>query len=311
MAQILDGKLVRDRIKGECAPRVARLIGKAGRPPGLAIVLVGDDAASAVYVRGKTTTAEELGIRHETITRDASLSTEELLAIIAGLNARKDIDGILVQLPLPSHIDTQKALLTVLPEKDVDGIHPCNIGLLSVGRPGPRPCTPSGVIELLKHYEIPIGGRNAVVVGRSDIVGKPMAMLLLQENATVTVCHSRTRDLKAVCRNAEILVAAIGRAAMLGEEHIAPGAVVIDVGVNRVGSRAEAERIFEAPRLALFDKLGSLLVGDVHPGAMARLASAYTPVPGGVGPLTIAMLMRNTIEAAERRLGVVSSGVVC
>ncbi len=282
---------------------MAQVIAKAGRPPGLAVVLVGDDAASAVYVRGKTKTAEELGIHHETITPDASLSTDELLAIIAGLNAREDIDGILVQLPLPSHIDAQKALLTVLPEKDVDGFHPCNVGLLSTGRPGPRPCTPSGVIELLKRYEIPIAGRNAVVVGRSDIVGKPMAMLLLQENATVTVCHSRTRDLAAVCRSAEILVAAIGRAAMLGEEHIAPGAVVIDVGVNRVSTRSEAERIFDASRLATFERLGSLLVGDVHPGDMARVASAYTPVPGGVGPLTIAMLMRNTIDAAERRTG--------
>ena len=301
MAQILNGNPVRDQIKAECLPRVRRVIAKAGRPPGLAVVLVGDDAASAVYVRGKTKTAEELGIHHETITRDASLTTEELLAIIADLNARADIDGILVQLPLPPQIDAQKALLAVTPEKDVDGFHPCNVGLLSTGRPGVRPCTPSGVIEILKHYGIPIAGRNAVVVGRSDIVGKPTAMLLLQENATVTVCHSRTRDLAAVCRNAEILVAAIGRAAMLGEEHIAPGAVVIDVGVNRVTSRADAERIFDASRLETFDRLGSLLVGDVHPGAMARLASAYTPVPGGVGPLTIAMLMRNTVEAAERR----------
>jgi methylenetetrahydrofolate dehydrogenase (NADP+)/methenyltetrahydrofolate cyclohydrolase len=297
----LDGKPVRDRIQNACLPRIARVVEKAGRPPGLAVVLVGDHAASAVYVRNKTKTAEELGIHHETIIRDASLSTDELLAIIANLNARADIDGILVQLPLPSQIDSQKALLAVSPEKDVDGFHPYNVGLLSTGRPGLRPCTPSGVIEILKHYQIPIAGRNAVVVGRSDIVGKPMAMLLLQENATVTVCHSRTRDLAGVCRNAEILVAAIGHAAMLGEEHIGPGAVVIDVGVNRVSTRAEAERIFDESRLADFDRRGSLLVGDVHPGAMARLASAYTPVPGGVGPLTIAMLMRNTIEAAERR----------
>ena len=280
-----------------------QVIAKAGRPPGLAVVLVGDNSASAVYVRNKTKTAEELGIHHETITPDASLSTEGLLAIIAGLNARADIDGILVQLPLPSHIDAQRALLAVAPEKDVDGFHPCNVGLLSTGRAGLRPCTPSGVIEILKRYEIPIAGRNAVVVGRSDIVGKPMAMLLLQENATVTVCHSRTRDLPAVCRNAEILVAAIGRAAMIGEEYIAPGAVVIDVGMKRCSTRAEAERIFDASRLATFDERGSLLVGDVHPGDMARVASAYTPVPGGVGPLTIAMLMRNTIEAAERRTG--------
>jgi methylenetetrahydrofolate dehydrogenase (NADP+)/methenyltetrahydrofolate cyclohydrolase len=281
---------------------VARVIATAGRAPGLAVVLVGDNSASAVYVRNKTKTAEELGIHHETITRDASLSTDALLAIIAELNSREDIDGILIQLPLPPQIDAQKALLAVAPEKDVDGFHPCNVGLLSTGRPGLRPCTPSGVIEILKRYEIPIAGRNAVVVGRSDIVGKPMALLLLQENATVTVCHSRTRDLAGVCRGAEILVAAIGRAAMITEEFISPGAVVIDVGMNTVKTRAEAERIFDAARLADFDKRGSLLVGDVHPGDMARVASAYTPVPGGVGPLTIAMLMRNTIEAAERRV---------
>jgi len=281
---------------------VARVIATAGRAPGLAVVLVGDNSASAVYVRNKTKTAEELGIHHETITRDASLSTDALLAIIAELNLREDIDGILIQLPLPPQIDAQKALLAVAPEKDVDGFHPCNVGLLSTGRPGLRPCTPSGVIEILKRYEIPIAGRNAVVVGRSDIVGKPMALLLLQENATVTVCHSRTRDLAGVCRGAEILVAAIGRAAMITEEFISPGAVVIDVGMNTVKTRAEAERIFDAARLADFDKRGSLLVGDVHPGDMARVASAYTPVPGGVGPLTIAMLMRNTIEAAERRV---------
>jgi methylenetetrahydrofolate dehydrogenase (NADP+)/methenyltetrahydrofolate cyclohydrolase len=303
VGNILSGNLVRDQIKGECLPRVARVVAKSGRPPGLAVVLVGDNSASAVYVRNKTKTAEELGIHHETLTPDATLSTDELLAIIAGLNARPDIDGILIQLPLPAHIDSQKALLAVAPEKDVDGFHPCNVGLLSTGRPGLRPCTPSGVIEILKRYEIPIAGRNAVVVGRSDIVGKPMALLLLQENATVTICHSRTNDLPGVCRSAEILVAAIGRAAMLTEEYIRPGAVVIDVGMNTVRTRAEAERIFDAARLADFDRRGSLLVGDVHPGDMARVSSAYTPVPGGVGPLTIAMLMRNTIEAAERRTG--------
>jgi methylenetetrahydrofolate dehydrogenase (NADP+)/methenyltetrahydrofolate cyclohydrolase len=280
------------------------MIAKAGRAPGLAVVLVGEDPASAVYVRNKTKTAEELGLHHETIRRDASLTTEALLAIIADLNSRGDIDGILIQLPLPAHIDSPKALLSVAPEKDVDGFHPCNVGLLSTGRLGLRPCTPSGVIEILKRYEIPIAGRNAVVVGRSDIVGKPMALLLLQENATVTVCHSRTRDLAAVCRGAEILVAAIGRAAMITKEFIQPGAVVIDVGMNTVRTRADAERIFDASRLGEFDKRGSLLVGDVHPGDMARSASAYTPVPGGVGPLTIAMLMRNTIEAAERRAAI-------
>ncbi len=257
--------------------------------------------ASAVYVRNKTKTAEELGIHHETITPDASLSTDELLAIIAELNAREDIDGILVQLPLPPQVDAQKALLAVSPEKDVDGFHPCNVGLLSTGRPGLRPCTPSGVIEILKRYEIPIAGRNAVVVGRSDIVGKPMALMLLRRTLRLRSAIRGLAIWPSVCRGAEILVAAIGRAAMITEEFIRPGAVVIDVGMNTVRTRAEAERIFDPSRLADFDKRGSLLVGDVHPGDMARVASAYTPVPGGVGPLTIAMLMRNTIEAAERR----------
>ena len=212
------------------------------------------------------------------------------------------MDGILVQLPLPGQIDTHKVLLAVAPEKDVDGFHPINVGLLSIGRPCLRPCTPSGVIELLRRNQIPIAGRHAVVVGRSDIVGKPMAMLLLHENATVTICHSRTRDLAAITQTADILVAAIGRTAMITAGHIRPGAVVIDVGMNTVTDRGEAERLFSPERLAVFDRRGSLLTGDVHPGDMARLASAYTPVPGGVGPLTIALLMRNTIDAAERRM---------
>jgi methylenetetrahydrofolate dehydrogenase (NADP+)/methenyltetrahydrofolate cyclohydrolase len=299
--QILDGNHVRDQIKAECRPRVERVIAHAGRAPGLAVVLVGENAASQVYVRSKTKTAMELGIHAETITPPATLTTDELLSLIHELNARPEIDGILVQLPLPAHIDSQRILLAVAPEKDVDGFHPYNVGLLSTGRPGLRPCTPAGVIQILKRYQIPIAGRNAVVVGRSDIVGKPMAMLLLQESATVTICHSRTRDLPGVCRGADILVAAIGRPAMVTADYIQPGAVVIDVGINRVESRAEAERIFEPARLADFDRKGSLLVGDVHPGDMARVSSAYTPVPGGVGPLTIAMLMQNTIESAERR----------
>lgn len=301
---ILDGNAVRDQIKSECRPRVERMLAKAGRAPGLAVVLVGSNAASEVYVRNKTRTAAELGIYSEQITRPAETSTEELLAIVRELNARPEIDGILVQLPLPAHIDSQQILLAVAPEKDVDGFHPCNVGLLATGRPGLKPCTPAGVIQILKRYQLPIAGKHAVVAGRSDIVGKPMALLLLQENATVTICHSKTPDLAAVCRTADILVAAIGRAALITEKHIQPGAVVIDVGINRVESRADAERIFEPARLADFDKRGSLLVGDVRPGDMARLASAYTPVPGGVGPLTIAMLMQNTIESAERRVGI-------
>jgi methylenetetrahydrofolate dehydrogenase (NADP+) / methenyltetrahydrofolate cyclohydrolase len=299
--QILDGNHVRDQIKAECRPRIERMVAHAGRAPGLAVVLVGENPASQVYVRSKTKTAAELGMHSETITPSPSITTEELLELIQGLNARPEIDGILVQLPLPAQIDSQRILLAVAPEKDVDGFHPFNVGLLSTGRPGLRPCTPAGVIQILKRYNLPIAGQNAVVVGRSDIVGKPMAMLLLHENATVTICHSRTRDLPGVCRSADILVAAIGRAAMITADYIKRGAVVVDVGMNKVESRAEAERIFEASRLADFDRRGSLLVGDVHPGDMARVASAYTPVPGGVGPLTIAMLMQNTIESAERR----------
>ena len=301
MPTILDGNLVREEIKAECRPRVEKIIARAGRPPGLAVVLVGNNPASQVYVSSKTKTAADLGMLSETITPPASISTEELLGIIETLNARPEIDGILVQLPLPPQIDSQRTLLAVAPEKDVDGFHPYNVGLLATGRPGPRPCTPAGVIELLKRHKLPIAGQNAVVVGRSDIVGKPAAFLLLQENATVTICHSKTRDLPGVCRTADILVAAIGRPAMVTADYIKPGAVVIDVGINKIESRAEGERIFDPKRLADFDRRGSLLVGDVHPGDMARLASAYTPVPGGVGPLTIAMLMRNTIESAERR----------
>lgn len=301
MPQILDGNRIRDQIKAECHPRVGRLLTRAGRPPGLAVVLVGDNPASQVYVRGKTKTAAELGIYNETITPPADISTDDLCRLIRSLNARPEIDGILVQLPLPKQIDEQKVLLEVAPEKDADGFHPYNAGLLATGQPGLRPCTPAGVIEMLKRYDIPIAGRNAVVVGRSNIVGKPMAMLLLMENATVTICHSRTVDLPAMCRTADILVAAIGRTAMITAGYIKPGAVVVDVGMNTVTTRTEAERVFEPSRLEAFDKRGSLLVGDVRPGDMARLASAYTPVPGGVGPLTIAMLMRNTIEAAERR----------
>ena len=299
---ILNGNHVRDQIKTECRPRVERIAAHAGRPPGLAVVLVGNDAASESYVRGKAKTAAELGIYSETITPSASITTQEMLALIDDLNRRPEIDGILVQLPLPSHIDSQRVLLSVAPEKDVDGFHPYNVGLLSTGRPGLRPCTPSGIIEMLKRYQIPMAGQNAVGIGRSDIVGKPMAMLLLHENATVTICHSKTRDLASVCRGADILVAAIGRAAMVTEDFIKPGAVVIDVGMNRVSSHADAERIDPA-RIAEFDKRGYLLTGDVLPAAMAAQASAYTPVPGGVGPLTIALLMRNTIESAERRTG--------
>lgn len=302
MPRILDGKTVRDHIKADLKPRVADFRARMSRSPGLVVVLVGNDPASEVYVRNKTATAEELGIYNETLTYPATTTTAELLCVVETLNQRPEVDGILVQLPLPSHIDSQSVLLAVDPAKDVDGFHPCNVGAMVTGRPAPRPCTPAGIIELLKYYEIEVTGRNAVVVGRSDIVGKPMAALLLQQNATVTICHSKTRNLAEICRAADLLVGAIGRPAMLTADYIRPGAVVVDVGINRVDDYALAETIFPAEQLAGFSKKGYLLTGDVHPGDMARLASAYTPVPGGVGPLTIAMLMFNTVGAAERRI---------
>jgi methylenetetrahydrofolate dehydrogenase (NADP+)/methenyltetrahydrofolate cyclohydrolase len=308
MPTILDGNRIRDEIKNECRPRVERLLAR-GRPPGLAVVLVGHNPASEIYVRSKVKTSHELGIHGETITPPENITTPELLAIVEELNRRPEIDGILVQMPLPPQVDAKRVLLAVSPEKDVDGFHPCNVGNLVTGRPGPRSCTPAGIIELLKRYRIPIAGKRAVVVGRSDIVGKPMSMMLLHENATVTICHSKTPDLPAVCREGDILVAAIGRPAMLTADYIRPGATVIDVGMNRLNTRPEIEHIFPAGRpgaaekLAAFDKKGTLLIGDVHPLDVER-AGAYTPVPGGVGPLTIAMLMVNTIESAERRTGI-------
>jgi methylenetetrahydrofolate dehydrogenase (NADP+)/methenyltetrahydrofolate cyclohydrolase len=302
LAQILDGNQIRDQIKAECRPRVERLVQTKGRPPGLAVVLVGENPASQVYVANKTRTGDELGIYNETITPPDSVSTDDLLALVRKLNARPEIDGILVQLPLPAQVDTSRVLLAVAPEKDVDGFHPCNIGNLVTTRPGPRPCTHAGIMELLRRYKIPVAGRRAVVVGRSDIVGKPMALLLLHENATVTICHSKTADLPGVCREADILVAAIGRPALVTRDFIKPGATVIDVGINRVEDREEAARIFrnDPARLARFDKNKRALVGDVNPMDVEEVAGAYTPVPGGVGPLTIAMLMMNTISACER-----------
>jgi methylenetetrahydrofolate dehydrogenase (NADP+) / methenyltetrahydrofolate cyclohydrolase len=303
MAQILDGNRVRDEIKLELKPRIAALAAKR-RPPGLAVVLAGHNPASEIYVRNKIKTCHDLGISSVSITPPQTITTGELLEIVHDLNRRDDIDGILVQLPLPPQVDSKQVLAAVAPDKDVDGFHPCNVGNLVANRPGPRACTPAGILELLKRHQIPIAGRRAVVVGRSDIVGKPVALLLLHENATVTICHSRTADLPAVCREADILVAAMGRPAMLTSDYIRCGAIVIDVGTNRVETRAEAERIFARmpEKIAAFEKKGAILVGDVDPAAALEKASAYTPVPGGVGPLTIAMLMVNTVESAERRL---------
>jgi methylenetetrahydrofolate dehydrogenase (NADP+) / methenyltetrahydrofolate cyclohydrolase len=309
MSQVLDGNRVRDDIKSELKPRVAALAAES-RPPGLAVVLVGHNPASEIYVRNKVKACADLGIHSESVTPPESVSTEELLSIVEQLNARHDIDGILVQLPLPPQVDSKRILLAVAPEKDVDGFHPCNVGALVAGLPGPRACTPAGIIELLHRYRIPIAGKRAVVVGRSDIVGKPVALLLLHEHATVTICHSRTPDLAAVCREADILVAALGRASFLTGDFIKAGATVIDVGTNRIDRREEVARIFRgsADKLAAFDKRGNVLVGDVNPLDMAEKAGAYTPVPGGVGPLTIAMLMFNTVASAERRLQKPTSG---
>jgi methylenetetrahydrofolate dehydrogenase (NADP+)/methenyltetrahydrofolate cyclohydrolase len=305
MPQILDGNRVRDEIKSELKPRVDALIAR-GRAPGLAVVLVGDDPASAIYVRNKIKTCHDLGIYSESITPPASISTAEMLAIVEALNARPEIDGILVQVPLPSQIDTKRILSAIAPAKDVDGFHPCNVGALVANLPAPRACTPAGIIQLLKRGGIAIAGRRAVVVGRSDIVGKPVAMLLLHEHATVTICHSKTRDLAAVCREAEILVAAIGRPAMITGDFIRPGATVVDVGSNYVADRDLVARIFRnsPEKLAAFDRKGNVLVGDVDPFDVVERAGAYTPVPGGVGPLTIAMLMVNTVASAERSSGV-------
>jgi methylenetetrahydrofolate dehydrogenase (NADP+)/methenyltetrahydrofolate cyclohydrolase len=249
-------------------------------------------------------TCEALGLYSEKITPSESASTEELLELVEDLNARDEIDGILVQLPLPPQVDSKKVLLAVSPEKDVDGFHPMNVGFLSTQRPGLAPCTPVGIMEMLRRSNIPIQGAEAVVVGRSDIVGKPMAMLLTNSNATVTICHSKTRDLPGVCRRADILVAAMGRTGFVTRDFVKPGATVIDVGMNKITSREEFDKYFKGneKREQAFAKNGYTLIGDVHPH-VADVAGALTPVPGGVGPLTIAMLMANTLKAAKLRRG--------
>jgi len=281
-AKILDGKWVREQILAELRPRIEKLTAK-DRPPGLAVILVGHDPASEIYVRNKIKTCAAMGIYSEKIAPPDTISTEDLLGIIEGLNQRNEIDGILVQSPLPKRMDKRRILLGMKPDKDVDGFHPLNVGRLVANIPAPRACTPAGIMELLRRYEIPITGKNAVVVGRSDIVGKPMALLLLHQSATVTICHSKTSNLTEECRRADILVAAIGRPAFLTRDFIKSGATVIDVGQNRGPD-------------------GKGLVGDVDAEAAKELAGAYTPVPGGVGPLTIAMLMANTVHAAEQHL---------
>lgn len=302
-AIVLDGRKISQDILRELAPQVDEMRAKA-RVPGLAVVLVGDNPASQIYVRGKVKASEDLGIRSFQSTPTSDISTDELLAIVSGFNQDPNVDGILVQTPLPKQIDTARIFLAISSDKDADGFHPYNVGNLVANRPAPRSCTPAGIMQLLHRYQIPISGKRAIVVGRSETVGKPMALMLLNESATVTVCHSRTRDLAEECRRADILVAAMGRPAAITAEYIKQGAVVVDVGINRLTDAAEVERLYghDAARMAGFAKNGSSLVGDVEPRAMQELASAYTPVPGGVGPLTIAMLMFNTVQLAKQHL---------
>ena len=298
---VLDGKRISREIQEELRPRIEALRAKANSP-GLAVVLVGDNPASQIYVRNKIKASEDLGIRSIEFTPPGDISTEELLALLQPLKSDETVHGILVQMPLPKQIDAQLIVESVVDAKrDVDGFGTHSLGLLTQNRPGPRACTPAGIMELLRRYQIPIAGKHAVVVGRSDIVGKPMALLLLHQNATVTICHSRTKNLAEECRRADILIAAIGQPAALGRDHIKPGAVVVDVGMNRLTSKTDVERLFsyDPDRLSAFARNGSTLVGDVDPLAMQEVSSAYTPVPGGVGPLTIAMLMSNTVGLAD------------
>jgi methylenetetrahydrofolate dehydrogenase (NADP+)/methenyltetrahydrofolate cyclohydrolase len=303
MPEILDGTAIAAAIKQDVKLEVEALAAQ-GIKPGLAVILVGNVAASEIYVRNKAQACEEIGIHGEVLTPPATVTTEEMLKLIAELNAREDIDGILVQLPLPKHVDTKRLLDAIAPEKDADGFHPVNSGRLQAGRPALAPCTPAGVIEMLKRCNIPIAGKHAVVVGRSDIVGKPAAMLLLHEHATVTICHSKTQNLGEITRQADILVAAIGRPGFITPDMVKPGSVLVDVGINRINTQEEFDRFFKGnpKREAAFAKRGSVLVGDIHPAAF-EISSAYTPVPGGVGLLTVAMLMANTVRAAKMRRG--------
>ena len=300
-ARILSGASIAEAIKREVGEEIKTLSFR----PGLTVVRVGEDAASAVYVGNKVKTSAELGIDSEQIHLPAETSQEELLRIVDELNERDDVDGILVQLPLPKHIDESLILERINPEKDVDGFHPVNVGRLSQGAKTLAPCTPAGVVEILKRSDIEIAGAHAVIVGRSNIVGKPMAMLLLQENATVTICHSRTKNLAEITSQADILVAAIGRAGFVRGEHIKPGATVVDVGINNVSDVALARELFDETeiekRLATIEKRGFTLVGDVNPKEAKAKAANFTPVPGGVGLLTVAMLMKNTVDAAKMR----------
>jgi len=304
-ARVLDGTAVAQQIRAEVRPAVAEFTARTGRPPGLGIVLVGEDPASEIYVRAKLKSAADEGLRADLTRLPATASLTDLLAVVEGLNHSADHDGILVQSPLPAAMgdDAERRVFDVIdPGKDVDGFHPVNVGHLVQNRATLAACTPSGVIELLERSKVAIAGARAVVIGRSDIVGKPMALLLLHRNATVTICHSRTVDLPRVAATADILVAAIGRPAFVTREFVKPGAAVVDVGTTQVTDRALVERLFAAgsKRRDAFERRGSIVVGDVHP-EVAEIAGALSPVPGGVGPLTIALLLRNTLAAAQAR----------
>jgi methylenetetrahydrofolate dehydrogenase (NADP+)/methenyltetrahydrofolate cyclohydrolase len=304
-AHLLNGTLIASQIRQSVVPGVQAFTARAGRPPCLGIILVGDDPASEIYVRNKVKAGTESGLRVDLQRLPAAAPLADLLALVARLNASDAHDGILVQAPLPPGMGrgaAQQVFDAIDPAKDVDGFSPVSVGRLVQGRARLAPCTPSGVIEMLDRAGIPIAGTRAVVIGRSEIVGKPMAMLLLQRDATVTICHSKTPDLPGVARTADILVAAIGRAGFVTQAFVKPGATVIDVGINRVTDAALAESLVGAgsPRMADFERRGSLVVGDVHPNVV-EVAGALTPVPGGVGPLTIAMLLKNTLAAAEGR----------
>lgn len=308
-AQILDGAKIRDEIFAELKDEIWRLTSQGVRP-GLAAVLVGENPASQLYVKSKIAACEELGMAHWLRTQPASVSTDSLLQLIRELNSDNHVDGILVQLPLPAQVDSKRVLEAVDPAKDVDGFHPVNLGRLVSNRPGLVACTPAGCMEILRRYKIPIEGANAAVLGRSDIVGKPMALLLMHANATVTICHSKTRDLAETVRRAEIVVAAMGKAGYVQADWIRPGAAVIDVGTNKVANPGEAETLLRnfPERLEKFRAKGNVLIGDVHPDAV-QIAGALSPVPGGVGPMTITMLMSNTVKAARLRRAPAASQV--
>jgi len=302
--RILDGRRVSRALRAEIGRGARELTERAGRPPGLAVVLVGNDPASEVYVGSKERLAARAGFASQVIRKPADISQQELEAVVETLNNDASIDGFLVQLPLPDGLDSDRILELIDPGKDVDGFHPMNMGRLWLDQAGFAPATPSGILELLKRSQIELAGLNTVIVGRSRIVGKPMAALLLRENSTVTIAHSKTRDLPALCRGADLLIAAIGAPAFFGPEHVKPGAIVVDVGMNRVTDSAELDRLFpdDEGRRRDFEEKGYFLIGDVDYHRVAPLAGAITPVPGGVGPLTVAMLLANTLESARRRL---------